>query len=66
MSYSSGDIIEIRIKDFTNKCYGKYRLDTNDKKNCAKILEYLRQKYNIPSEIADDVNWNSFNTEVFC
>lgn len=56
-----GDWVEIVIRDYSGKKIEKHSCNMKDKKKYAKILEYLKEKYDFYPEIEpeDSVNFQS-------
>jgi len=52
-SYNRGDVIEICIRDNSNRKVESFKANLQDKKLCNKIISIIEHKYNLIQEIKD-------------
>ena len=67
-----GDILEIYIRDSSNRKLEQFKANLQDKKLCKKIISIVEHKYNLVVDSKDncekkedDIDWMDLNNEFF-
>ncbi len=55
-----GDVVEIKIRNYnTGQTLGRFKANIRNKKECKRIFDHLKEKYNFAPEIDDKDSINS-------
>lgn len=60
-----GGIIEIRIRDADGRMVDKLKAPCNDKKQCEKMFNYIKEKYGFDSSPTVEHNWFDLENDFF-